>query len=130
METTYDIKRIQKIIKKYGTIKVSWGQHVGGEIKIKRVKILSIGGWDECEVDIEYTGTISQFGYIMGPTRQIHLPGNTSSYTRTWGSNLRRNRHVRRELRSYIVGRLKYFGLDVSVYNLIIKKITWDKGIL
>ena len=128
MDNVIDIKRQQKIVKKYGTIKFNDAYAVG-ELKITRSNIHFspiTGNATNCEIDVVYNGTINQWGRWMGPVREVN---GASIYGRGWSSTIQRNKHFRRMVRLGIMDYLKYLGVYIPYqHNLTIKKIVWKES--
>ena len=124
-------KQYYKLIKKYGVIKVNNG-YTQGVIKITRVSVSPRYSWsssDNCEIDIEYCGTLEDIISKMGPEREIKpdRPDGSFVYRRRWYSKISRNKCVRSRLSSDIRSRLAYLGLDIRYsHQLKIKKVIWN----
>lgn len=130
MTIDYDIKKHQKIVKKYGTIRVNDGFTLG-EITITRCKLtlstLNPHNIKRCEVDVIYKGTLQHWGRCMGPSRQLLVPEEGWKCFR-WGSKVRRNRAFRSNMRNSLIRHLRFFGVDLSYsFDFDIKKIVWDE---
>jgi hypothetical protein len=126
----YTINRHQKLVKKYGTIDLK-DEYAVGELKITRCKISisSITGIiHRCELDVEYSGVINNWGKWMGPKRQVDTNNTVRGYGRSWYSTIQRNKEFRRMVRNEVKSYLKYLGVDIQyLHNLTIKKITWKE---
>jgi hypothetical protein len=127
MTIDYDIKKHQKIVKKYGTMKINNGFTVG-EVKITRCKLkLSVMNPNiikGCEVDVIYKGTIDKFGKCMGPRQEI----TDNKWFSKWGSTVRRNRGFRTAMSKHVLSYLRFLGVDIQYsFNFNIKKITWNE---
>jgi len=129
----YNIKRHQKLVKKHGTRKLN-DEYAVGELKITRCKLYTssiTGAITRCELDVEYSGMINNWGAWMGPKRQVDINNTIRGYGRTWYSTIQRNKEFRRMVRHEVLSYLKYLGVDILyLHNLSIKKIVWkDSGI-
>ena len=139
----YSMSKIKygKLIKKYGVIDMNdmrcgcLGDKTGaGVLKITRVSsydyVTSSGIiQSKCEVDIEYVGTMWNWGYLMGPNGEIKGSAqlrNTIWYKKWW-SKIERNKAMRKCVQQSLMDRLKYLGIFLCYqHHLTIKKIVWN----
>ena len=137
----YSMSKIKygKLIKKYGVIDMNDmsfgmpGDKTGaGVLKITRVSsydyVTSSGViQSKCEVDIEYVGTMWNWGYVMGPNGEIKDGSVHRTWYKKWWSKIERNKAMRRCVQQPLMDRLKYLGIFLCYqHHLTIKKIVWN----
>ena len=135
----YDMSNTQSRRKLYKSIKGLFNltideRYTVGVVKISRIKVMDVKSWrsddivkQTVEMDVIYTGTINEWGRMMGPSSEVRHDNNERRWLSRWRSSIHRNTTVRREIRKEIMTHLKYFGIHCEyTSDLKIKKIVWQ----